>query len=230
MTNVEPGYLNYHHYPNERYDAEIVGSIPGHAELHLEIAGILRKDFFGRSIRVLELGPGTGLTTKVLTENAMVDSYTGIDFSEPMLEGAKRRLDGQKGLSFVQGDYSVMPLPDANDLVLSVIGIHHQGTDAAKKTLFDRIRKATREGGAFIMGDLVTHRDPHKAALCEARHYHHLVENSPGEDALREWAHHHKFLNALAPLEDQVDWLREVGFETVEVRFEKFNTALIYAR
>jgi hypothetical protein len=42
--------------------------------------------------------------------------------------------------------------------------------------------------------------------------------------------HHHKYLNKLAPLEDQVEWLKEVGFREVKVVYKKFNTVLVYAR
>jgi len=66
--------------------------------------------------------------------------------------------------------------------------------------------------------------------LNEAKHFHHLVENSKDEKSLGEWAHHHKYLNKLAPLENQVGWLKEVGFKKVTVLFKKFNTALIYAK
>ncbi len=83
------------------------------------------------------------------------------------------------------------------------------------------------EEGVFIFGDLVTYRNPESAALNEARHYHHLVENAQDENSLKEWAYHHKYLNKLAPIEDQVEWLEEVGFRKVEVLFTKFNTALI---
>jgi hypothetical protein len=55
------------------------------------------------------------------------------------------------------------------------------------------------------------------------------VENARDEKSLEEWAHHHKFLNLLASIEDQIAWLKEVGFSGVEVRYEYLNTALIVA-
>lgn len=76
----------------------------------------------------------------------------------------------------------------------------------------------------------MTYKNTEEAALNEAKHYHNLVENSRSEEALREWAFHHKFLNLLSPLEDQVEWLKEAGFGEVQVTFRKFNTALVYAK
>ena len=43
MTNVKPTELNYDHYEMDKYDEDIVNSIPGHRELHTEIIKIVSK-------------------------------------------------------------------------------------------------------------------------------------------------------------------------------------------
>jgi len=229
-TNVKPDELNYDHYETKKYDDDIVRSIPGHEELHRHIDQIIQRDYISREkTKVLELGVGTGLTAERILRQIPNAEYTAVDFSEQMLAGARRRLSQYK-IKFVNGDYSQIELPTNNDLVVSVVGIHHQETDADKKSLFQRIYDSLNETGAFIFGDLVTYRNSEEATLNEARHFHHLVENAQNEESLREWVHHHKFLNKLAPLEDQVEWLRGVGFREVTAVYQKFNTALIYAR
>src|SRR3989338_9657914 len=229
-TNVKPDELNYDHYETKKYDEDIVRSIPGHEELHRHIDQIIQKDYISRGkVKVLELGVGTGLTAERILRQMPNVEYTAVDFSEQMLVGARRRLS-QYNVTFVNGDYSQIDLPNDNDLVVSVVGIHHQETDDDKKSLFQRIYDSLNETGAFIFGDLITYRNPEEAALNEARHFHHLVENAENEESLREWAHHHKYLNKLASLEDQVEWLREVGFREVRVVYQKFNTALVYVK
>ena len=230
VTNVKPDELNYDHYETKKYDEDIVRSIPGHEELHRCIDQIIQRDYISRvKVKILELGLGTGLTAERILRQIPTAKYTAVDFSEQMLAGARIRLSQYK-IKFVNGDYSQIELQTNNDFVVSVVGIHHQETDADKKSLFQRIYNSLNETGAFIFGDLVTYRDPTQAALDEARHFHHLVENATNEESLREWEHHHKFLNRLAPLEDQIEWLREVGFGEVTVVYQKFNTALIYAK
>ena len=228
-TNVKPDELNYDHYETKKYDDDIVRSIPGHEELHRHIYQIVQEDYISRGkVKVLELGVGTGLTAERILRRMPNAEYTAVDFSEQMLAGARRRLS-QYEIKFVNGDYSQIKLQTNNYLVVSVVGIHHQETDADKKYLFQRIYDSLSETGAFIFGDLVTYRNSEEAALNEARHFHHLVENAQNEESLKEWAHHHKYLNKLAPLEDQVEWLKEIGFRDVKVVYQKFNTALIYA-
>ena len=225
-TNVKPDELNYDRYETKKYDDDIIRSIPGHEELHRHIDQLVES--LPEQPKILELGVGTGLTAERILRKRPNAHYTAVDFSTQMLTGARQRLS-KYNATFVNGDYSQIGLPESNDLVVSVVGIHHQETDDDKKRLFQRIYDTLNDTGAFIFGDLVTYRNEEEAALNEARHFHHLVENAQDEDSLREWAHHHKELNKLAPLEDQVDWLREVGFREVKVVYQKFNTALVYA-
>jgi tRNA (cmo5U34)-methyltransferase len=226
-TNVKPRDLNYHAYAREKYDGDIKRAIPGYGPLHEGLARIFAVGFKSKS-KILELGVGTGITAEVILGVLPYARYSAVDFSDKMLEGARERLSGYE-VNFLKGDYSVIPLPRDNDAVVSVIGIHHQQSAEDKKSLFARICSSLSDGGVFLFADLMTFRDPEIAALNEALHFHHLVENASDPETLTEWAHHHKFLNSLAPMEDQIDWLKEAGFSTVEVLMQKFNTVLLLA-
>ena len=226
-TSVKPEELNYDHYTTVKYDEDIVRSIPGHIELHQHIDQLVES--LPEQPRILELGVGTGLTAERILKRFPQAQYSANDFSKTMLDGARVRLQDYN-VQYFGGDYSILDLPKDNDAVISVISIHHQDTDEDKKNLFQRIYDSLKERGTFIFGDLVTYRNLMEAALNEAQHFHYLVENAQDEKSLKEWAHHHKNLNKLAPLEDQIDWLGEVGFREVTVLYQKFNTALIYAR
>ena len=226
-TNVKPDELNYDHYETQKYDDDIVRSIPGHKELHKHIEQLIES--LPKQPKILELGIGTGLTAERILSKRPNAEYIAVDFSEQMLAETRKRLY-QYNIKFINGDYSQIRLPESNDLVVSVVGIHHQETDNDKKRLFQRIYDSLNDTGTFIFGDLVTYRNQEEAAINEARHFHHLVENTKDEDSLKEWAHHHKYFNKLAPLEDQVEWLSEVGFREVIRVYQRFNTALIYAK
>ncbi len=226
-TNVNPEELNYDHYETEKYDDDIVRSIPGHEELHRHIDQLVES--LPEQLGILELGVGTGLTAERILKRRPHAEYTAVDFSEQMLAGARRRL-AQYNVTFVNGDYSLVKLSEDNDLVVSVVGIHHQETDEDKKRLFQRIYESSDEGGAFIFGDLVTYRNPIKAWWNQFRHFRYLKRNARDEESYREWKDHHKRLNRLAPLKSQVKWLEGVGFSQVDVVYRKFNTALVYAK
>ena len=96
--------------------------------------------------RVLELGMGTGETTRVLLE-AYPDAWViGLDSSPEMVFHLRQEYDD------VQLARMEDPLPDGPwDLVISVLSVHHLRDDA-KRTLFRRVRE---QAGALVIGDVV---------------------------------------------------------------------------
>ncbi len=226
MTNVKPGELNYNKYTIDKYDRDIVNSIPFHKELHEHIADFVKKNFDAvKEYEILDLGTGTGITAKLVHDLLPKAKIDAVDFSEQMIAGAKKKL-GDKNIRYIFGDYADMTFDKKYNIVISVIGIHHQNTEGKQK-LFGKIYSVLKQGGVFIFGDLVTYADKYEAARNSALHYHHLVEHATDEKTLTEWAHHQIFLNDLAPIEGQIKWLRRAGFK-VQKDFLKMNTALLF--
>ena len=228
-TNVKAEELNYDKYENKKYDDDIRRVIPGHEKLHQEIEKIVEEFSQKNKVeKIVDLGIGTGLTSERILRIIPQVSLTAIDFSETMLSGAKKRLSKYQ-TKFILGDYAKEEFGKDFDIAVSVIGIHHQNHEGKRK-LFKKIFNSLKQGGIFIFGDLVTYKDKEKAALNEEKHYAFLVENATDKKTLEEWTYHHKHLNDLAPIEDQVNWLKEAGFSSVDIKFEKLNTALILAK
>lgn len=96
--------------------------------------------------RVLELGMGTGETTRRLIE-AYPDAWViGLDSSPDMVFRAREMYDDVQ-LARIED-----PLPDGPwDLVIGVLSIHHL-TAERKRELFRRVREQSR---ALVIGDLV---------------------------------------------------------------------------
>ena len=96
--------------------------------------------------RVLELGMGTGETTRHLLE-AYPDAWVvGLDSSPEMVFHLRQEYDD------VQLARMEDPLPDGPwDLVISVLSVHHL-RDEAKRTLFRRVREQSK---ALVIGDVV---------------------------------------------------------------------------
>jgi tRNA (cmo5U34)-methyltransferase len=96
--------------------------------------------------RVLELGMGTGETTRRLIE-AYPDSWViGLDSSPDMVYRAREMYDDVQ-LARIED-----PLPDGPwDLVIGVLSIHHLNADQ-KQELFRRVREHSK---ALVIGDIV---------------------------------------------------------------------------
>lgn len=109
-TNVAPEDLNYDRYESEIYDEDIRRSIPGYDAMHQKIDDVVREYVADNKVnKILDLGIGTGLTAERLLKITPNASITGVDFSEQMMKGAKKRLVDAK-VDFVFGDYSKIDL------------------------------------------------------------------------------------------------------------------------
>ncbi len=227
-TNVRASQLNYHRYKGNKYNREIVDSIPYHRELHSSIATYIFKKYQSKkAYKVIDLGVGTGITAKLVQDILPNVKINAVDFSRPMIEVAKKTL-GEVNNQFTFGDYSKIEFKDKHDIVISVIGLHHQNIKGKKK-MFKIIYDLLVPGGVFIFGDLVTYKNKYQAAYNNALHYEHLVHKFKNKKTLTEWAHHHMFLNDLAPIESQIAWLKKVGFK-IDKKALWLNTALLICK
>jgi tRNA (cmo5U34)-methyltransferase len=96
--------------------------------------------------RVLELGMGTGETTRHLLESHPDAWVVGLDSSPDMVFRLREDYDD------VQLARMEDPLPDGPwDLVISVLSVHHL-TDDEKHLLFRRVREHSR---SLVIGDVV---------------------------------------------------------------------------
>jgi tRNA (cmo5U34)-methyltransferase len=155
------------HMDPETYLDEIRADIPRYDEL--QEATVEAIPFAPRT--VLELGVGTGETTRRLLERYPDAEVTGLDAQPEMVFKAR-----EHGIT-VRLARMQDPLPDGPwDLVVSVLSVHHLDEEQ-KRDLFRRVREQSR---AFVMGDLVV-ADPQVTALEEG-----VDLPSPAED-MAEW-------------------------------------------
>jgi len=105
----------------------------------------------GTPERVLELGIGTGESTRKLLARFPDAKVTGLDSSTQMAFRA-RELGVDVRLARMED-----PLPDGPwDLVLGVLSVHHL-RDPQKQDLFRRVREQSR---ALVIGDVVAVDEP----------------------------------------------------------------------
>jgi len=227
-TNVKANNLNYDHYETKKYDNDIERVIPGHKEMHREIKKIVIDYKKNNSVnKIADLGTGTGITAELVMKLNPNAKLIANDFSKRMIQGAKRRLS-KYNVNYIFGDFSEINFGDNFDIVMTIIGLHHQNTEGKKK-VFHKIYDSLKKGGVFILGDLVTYKNKQEAAYNDAKHFAHMVEKADDEKSLKEWAYHHKFLNDPAPIEHQIKWLKDTGFKKVIIKYKYLNTALIIA-
>ncbi|GAB3461916.1 methyltransferase domain-containing protein [Streptomonospora sediminis] len=144
-------------------------------------APLLAAAALGEHDQVLDVGCGTGHTTRLAARAANRGRAVGLDLSAPMLERARRTAaaEGIANAAFEQGDAQVHPLGSARfDTVISRAGVMFFADPVAA---FTNIATATKPGGRLAF---VCHREPGEdvqavfAAVAE-----HLPMPDPAEQA-----------------------------------------------
>jgi tRNA (cmo5U34)-methyltransferase len=172
--------MSQFHFDPSTYLESMRADIPVFDELQEETAqateGVAARD-------ILELGVGTGMTTKRVLAAHPQARLVGIDESEAML--AEADIAGDLRVSRLED-----PLPEGPfDLVVSCLAIHHLDAEG-KRDLFRRIADVLRPGGRCVLADVVVPDREEDA----------VTPTTPGFDRPDSLA-------------DQLAWLREAGFK-----------------
>lgn len=125
----------------DRYD----DAVAGYHDALLNLAAI------GPDDRILDLGCGTGQTTRDAARLALAGSAVGVDLSSAMLSVARMRAehDGLRNASFLQADVQVHPFESASfDLAISRTGTMFFGDPAAA---YANIARALRPEGRLAL-------------------------------------------------------------------------------
>ena len=169
------------HFTPERYLELMHAEVPRYEELQDEVAAATAG---APAASILELGVGTGETSRRVLAVHPGARLVGIDASAEML--AEARLPGAELTVARLED----PLPRGPfDLVVSCLAVHHLDA-AGKRDLFRRIAEALADGGRLVLGDVIVPADPADA----------VTPCTPDFDLPDR-------------LDDQLAWLADAGFD-----------------
>jgi ubiquinone/menaquinone biosynthesis C-methylase UbiE len=190
----------------------------------------------------LDLGSGAGpIAASVLSRYPDATAVL-VDFSPAMLEGARSRFSDDRHL-IVQADLGDAGWVDAVaknapfDAIVSGYAIHHL-PDERKRSLYQEIYDLLTPGGIFINIEHVASPTPWLAAINDelfvdslfAFHGRRQTGKSRDEVATEFYYRPDKVANILAPVSDQCDWLREIGFTDVDCFFKILELAVFGGR
>jgi tRNA (cmo5U34)-methyltransferase len=194
-----------------------------HVDRYLELADEYPRRTEGESVllevvprdvrRVLDLGTGDGRLLALVRRDRPQLVGVGLDFSELMLEAARRRFGGEERIELVQHDLNE-PLPDLGrfDAVVSSMAIHHLEHER-KRSLYGEVLGLLEPGGVFANFE-------HVAA---PTHRLHLAFY----EAIDEPLEHEDPSDRLLDVESQLAWLRELGFDDVDCYWKWREMALL---
>ncbi len=190
-----------YHFQPEGYLEDIREEIARYDELQDEVARATESMFAGR---ILELGAGTGETSRRVLALHPDARLVGLDVSAEMLAEARGSLPAANVETLIAQRLQD-PLPAGPfDLVVSALAVHHLEPEE-KRSLFRRVAEALAPTARFVLGDVVVPERPEDAE----------IELSEGYDKPDS-------------VEDQLGWLGEAGFDA-RVTWAKKDLAVLVA-
>jgi tRNA (cmo5U34)-methyltransferase len=205
---------------SEGYEKHMEKSVSSFDRFYASIAGPIPET--DEVLCVLDLGCGTGLELEAILCKAPNASITGIDVSAHMLRKLRETYaHHSEQLTLIRASYLDVLLGEHSyDYVVAVMTLHHL-LPAKKVSLYQRIREALRQEGAYIEGDWVV-------SLEEEALYRSAYEEAVGElQTSRDGSHH---IDIPLSLETEKRLLTDAGFSTVEVIWRGPGSGVYVAR
>jgi SAM-dependent methyltransferase len=192
----------------------------------------------------LDLGCGDGILGAAILGDYPSARGVLVDFSEPMLDQAREQLkEYESQLSFENLDYgdpawvNKVVQYGPFDAIVSGYSIHHQ-PDERKRGVYREIFTLLEPGAWFVNIEHVSSQAQLNIDLFE-EHYtsarYAIEQRTGGTRSLEQIAEEYKnrpdkAANILAPVEEQCDWLREIGYEEVDCYFRVYELAVFAGR
>jgi len=204
-------------------DASSEWTTPKHVNRYLALADVVPRRAEGESVlfaqvprdvrRILDIGTGDGRLLALLQPDRPDMRGVGLDFSDVMLEAARRRFAGDERVELVEHDL-VEPLPALGRFgaIVSSMAIHHLEHER-KRSLYGEVLELLEPGGVFANFEHVA----------SASHRLHLAFFA----AIDEPLEHEDPSDRLLDVETQLGWLRELGYNDVDCYWKWLEMALM---
>lgn len=118
--------------------------------------------------RMIEFGPGPGLTTDVLA--SISSNLTAVELDLDLASDLAERFSGRPGVRVICADAASTGLPDASvDAVVCLTMLHHVPTPDHQDAIFREARRLLVPGGMFAGSDSLDgpdFRELHEGDIC----------------------------------------------------------------
>lgn len=163
--------------------------------------------------RILDLGTGDGRLLTLLHADRREMCGVGLDFSELMLDAARKRFADDERVELIKHDLAE-PLPALGrfDAVVSSMAIHHLEHER-KRSLYGEVFDQLEPGGVFANFEHVA-SPTHRLHVAFFAAIEEPLENEDPSDRLLD-------------VETQLGWLRELGFDDVDCYWKWLEMALL---
>ncbi len=172
-----------------------------------------------QATQMLDVGCGAGNYTLKLLQALPGLNVTLIDLSRPMLDRAVERISRVEvgKITTQQGDIREITLPESHfDIIMAAAVLHHLREDAEWQAVFTKFYDILKPGGTLWVSDMIQHSTPQVQMMMWQRYGDYLAQLKD-EDYRKHVFDYIDKEDSPRPLLFQIDLLRQVGFEGVEI-------------
>ena len=206
------------HFEEEakEFDETILKLIPNYKEM---INALISSIPFNHqdSIRVLDLGCGTGTISKNLKEIFPNARVSCLDLAENMIEMAKIKLNKYNGIDYITNDFYHFKFSEKYDVIISSLALHHLVTDNDKIEFYKKIYESLNPGGVFFNADVVLGSNDYIQGLYLEKWKEFMNQSVSMEEVENKWIPTAEEEDNPAKLLDQLNWLHDIGFKDLDV-------------
>ena len=132
------------------FDDMLERSIPQYDIMRQGVTSLV-KTFVEDGDNIIDIGCSNGIGLEHIVKSTSNNcSYTGLEISEPMLQEAQRRFEGNKNVNIQHADLRVHNFDSSAKVILSVLTLMFIPIEYRQQVL-DKCYKALPEGGALIV-------------------------------------------------------------------------------
>lgn len=177
---------------------------------------------------ILDIGAGTGLFSSLVLEKYTNAHLTLIDISEKMLDVAKVRFQDRPQVTYIVDDYTKHEFNEKFDIIISALSIHHL-PDLEKKNLYSTVFSLLNDNGVFINADQVLGHTDYIESLYKDDWKQKVESSGLSQDEIAA-AYERTKLDKMSTLDDQLTWLKEIGFSDVDCVYKYYNFVVFTGR
>lgn len=213
------------HFQDEAaiFDAQVLKMVPFYNDM-IEALVLAMPFTKNKTIKVVDVGCGTGTISKTIKKHYPHAKITCVDFADNMIRIAKNKLKDHTDIDYIVSDFRDFDYR-GYDAVLSSLTLHHVRSGNEKKSFYKKIFKEMNRKGVFYVADLALGSSDYLQNLNLIKWKEFMLQ-SVSEEQITECKKRYDEEDSPFRLIDELSWLNAARFQNIDVVWKYYHFAV----